>query len=214
MKPNTSRPFRAPIVLGLLLSTAGAVKTGAAGGSMWREELTASLLGDNRARKVGDLVTVVVQESNEANKANNTKTAKKTGINASISSFLFGAAQDRFLTRGGKYPAMQMNSDNSFDGGGSIANSERINTRIAVRVAEQLPNGNLVLEGRRSTMVAGEQQEAILRGVVRQEDIRPDNTVFSYNVADANLKFVSKGTVSDSQRRGWFTRIFEKVTPF
>jgi flagellar L-ring protein precursor FlgH len=214
MKPNTSRPLRTPIVLGLLLSTAGVVKTGAAGGSMWREELTASLLGDTRARKVGDLVTVVVQESNEANKANNTKTAKKTGINASISSFLFGAAQDRFLTRGGKYPAMQMNSDNSFDGGGSIANSERINTRIAVRVAEQLPNGNLVLEGRRSTMVAGEQQEAILRGVVRQEDIQPDNTVFSYNVADANLKFVSKGTVSDSQKRGWFTRIFEKVTPF
>jgi flagellar L-ring protein precursor FlgH len=214
MKPNTSRPLRTPIVLGLLLSAAGVVKTGAAGGSMWREELTASLLGDTRARKVGDLVTVVVQESNEANKANNTKTAKKTGINASISSFLFGAAQDRFLTRGGKYPAMQMNSDNSFDGGGSIANSERINTRIAVRVAEQLPNGNLVLEGRRSTMVAGEQQEAILRGVVRQEDIQPDNTVFSYNVADANLKFVSKGTVSDSQKRGWFTRIFEKVTPF
>jgi flagellar L-ring protein precursor FlgH len=50
--------------------------------------------------------------------------------------------------------------------------------------------------------------------VVRQEDIQPDNTVFSYNVADANLKFVSKGTVSDSQKRGWFTRIFEKVTPF
>ncbi len=181
---------------------------------MWREDLAPSLLGDTRARKVGDLVTVVVQESNEANKANNTKTAKKTGINASISSFLFGAAQDRFLTRGGKYPAMQMNSDNSFDGGGSIANSERINTRIAVRVAEQLPNGNLVLEGRRSTMVAGEQQEAILRGVVRQEDIQPDNTVFSYNVADANLKFVSKGTVTDSQKRGWFTKIFEKVTPF
>lgn len=214
MKTNPFRPIRTQIVLGLLLSTATVLKTGAAGGSMWREDLAPSLLGDTRARKVGDLVTVVVQESNEANKANNTKTAKKTGINASISSFLFGAAQDRFLTRGGKYPAMQMNSDNSFDGGGSIANSERINTRIAVRVAEQLPNGNLVLEGRRSTMVAGEQQEAILRGVVRQEDIQPDNTVFSYNVADANLKFVSKGTVSDSQKRGWFTKIFEKVTPF
>jgi flagellar L-ring protein precursor FlgH len=109
---------------------------------------------------------------------------------------------------------MQMNSENTFDGGGSINNSERINARIAVRVTEVLPNGHLVLEGRRQTVVAGEQQEAILRGVVRQEDIQPNNTVPSSTIADATIKFVSRGTVSDSQRRGWFTRVFQAITPF
>lgn len=209
--PNIGSGFRGALLLSAILSLP---QSHAGNGSLWKPETGNLLLSDNRARRVGDIVTVVVQESNEAAKANNTKTSKKTGINASISSFLFGAAQDRFLTRGGKYPAMAMNSDNSFDGGGTIANSERINARIAVRVVEVLPNGNLTLEGRRSTMVAGEQQEAILRGIIRQEDLQPDNSVFSYNVADANLKFVSKGTVSDSQKRGWFTKIFEKVTPF
>lgn len=208
---NFGTGFRGALLLAAILPLP---LSHAGNGSLWKPETGNLLLSDNRARRVGDIVTVVVQESNEAAKANNTKTSKKTGINASISSFLFGAAQDRFLTRGGKYPAMAMNSDNSFDGGGTIANSERINARIAVRVVEVLPNGNLTLEGRRSTMVAGEQQEAILRGIIRQEDLQPDNSVFSYNVADANLKFVSKGTVSDSQRRGWFTKIFEKVTPF
>lgn len=209
--PKTAAAIRGALWAATVLAAPVLV---AGNGSLWKPETGSLLLSDNRARRIGDIVTVVVQESNEAAKANNTKTSKKTGINASISSFLFGAAQDRFLTRGGKYPAMAMNSDNSFDGGGTIANSERINARIAVRVVEVLPNGNLTLEGRRSTMVAGEQQEAILRGVIRQEDLQPDNSVFSYNVADANLKFVSKGTVSDSQKRGWFTKIFEKVTPF
>jgi flagellar L-ring protein precursor FlgH len=86
--------------------------------------------------------------------------------------------------------------------------------REAVRVTEVLPNGHMMLEGRRMTLVGGEEQEAVLRGVVRQEDIQPGNTVLSYNVADASIKFVSKGSVTDSQRRGWFTRAFDKITPF
>ena len=192
----------------------GAVSVSAANGSLWSESSARLLLADNRARNVGDILTIVVDENNESAKQNNTKTAKKTGISASISSFLFGAAQDGFLTRGGKYPSMDMKSDKSFEGGGTINNSERITARIAVRVTEVLPNGHMMLEGRRMTLVGGEEQEAVLRGVVRQEDIQPGNTVLSYNVADASIKFVSKGTVTDSQRRGWFTRAFDKITPF
>jgi flagellar L-ring protein precursor FlgH len=163
---------------------------------------------------IRDILTIVVEETNESAKQNNTKTAKKTGISASISSFLFGAGQDGFLTRGGKYPSMDMKSDKSFEGGGTINNSERITARIAVRVTEVLPNGHMMLEGRRMTLVGGEEQQAVLRGLVRQEDIQPGNTVLSHNVADATIKFVSKGVVSDSQRRGWFTRAFDKITPF
>ena len=192
----------------------GAVSVSAANGSLWSESSARLLLADNRARNVGDILTIVVDENNESAKQNNTKTAKKTGISASISSFLFGAAQDGFLTRGGKYPSMDMKSDKSFEGGGTINNSERITARIAVRVTEVLPNGHMMLEGRRMTLVGGEEQEAVLRGVVRQEDIQPGNTVLSYNVADASIKFVSKGSVTDSQRRGWFTRAFDKITPF
>jgi flagellar L-ring protein precursor FlgH len=83
-----------------------------------------------------------------------------------------------------------------------------------VRVIDVLPNRNLVIEGTRETAFSGEQQTAILRGTVRPEDIAANNTIFSYNVADATIKFVSKGTISDNQRKGWFTKIWEKLTPF
>ena len=143
----------------------------AANGSLWTESSARLLLADNRARNVGDILTIVVEETNESAKQNNTKTAKKTGISASISSFLFGAGQDSFLSRGGKYPSMDMKSDKSFEGGGTINNSERITARIAVRVTEVLPNGHMILEGRRMTLVGGEEQQAVLRGLTKRQPI-------------------------------------------
>jgi flagellar L-ring protein FlgH len=53
-----------------------------------------------------------------------------------------------------------------------------------------------------------------LRGVVRSEDVAANNTVFSYNVSDATIQIISKGTITDTQRKGWFTRVWDKVTPF
>jgi len=77
-----------------------------------------------------------------------------------------------------------------------------------------LPNKNLVVEGKRQSSFSGESQDVILRGVVRPEDISAANTVFSYNIADASIKFISRGTVTDSQRKGWFTKIWDKLSPF
>jgi flagellar L-ring protein precursor FlgH len=83
-----------------------------------------------------------------------------------------------------------------------------------VRVIDVLPNQNLVIEGKRQTSFGGETQDIILRGIVRPADITANNTVFSYNVADATIKFSGKGAVSETQRKGWFTRVWEKLTPF
>jgi flagellar L-ring protein precursor FlgH len=111
-------------------------------------------------------------------------------------------------------PAMKFGGSQNFDGGGKINNSERITARIAVRVVDLLPNGNLIIEGRRETLVSSEKQETIIRGTVRGEDVAANNTVFSYNVADASIRFMSKGTITDNTRKGWLFRIWEKVTPF
>jgi flagellar L-ring protein precursor FlgH len=118
------------------------------------------------------------------------------------------------LTKKGKLPALKLESANEFTGGGSINSSEKIVTRIAVRVVDVLPNRNLVLEGTRQTHFSGETQDVVLRGMVRPEDIAANNTVFSYNIADATIKFVSKGTVTNSQRKGWFGRVWDRITPF
>ena len=109
---------------------------------------------------------------------------------------------------------MKFSAKSDFEGGGTINNSERIIARIAVQVVDVLPNHNLVIEGRRNTAFAGETQDAVLRGIVRTADITSANTVFSYNVADASIKFISKGSVSNVQKKGWFTRAWDKISPF
>jgi len=86
--------------------------------------------------------------------------------------------------------------------------------KIAVRIMDVLPNGNLVVEGKRETAFSGEHQTIVLRGLVRPDDIDSDNTVRSFNVADASIQIIGKGAVSDTQNKGWFTRIWDKLNPF
>lgn len=182
--------------------------------SLWKADSSRAIVSDKRARATGDLLTILVQENNTASKDNSTKTAKSSAIDASISSFLYSPTASGFLTKGGQLPALKLNSSQDFDGGGKISNSEKITARITVRVVDVLPNNNLVIEGRRTTSFAGETQDAVLRGVVRPEDIAPNNTLYSYSIADATIKYVSTGAITDNQRKGWFTKIWEKVTPF
>jgi flagellar L-ring protein precursor FlgH len=194
----------------LLLAAAGAARAG----SLWPESETQSMSADKKAHAVGDILTIVVQESSTASKDNSTQTAKKSSLDASIATFLYSPAASGLLTHGGQLPAMKTSSQHDFSGGGSINNAEKIVAKIPVRVVDVLPNHNLVIEGSRETAFANEHQQVVLRGVVRREDIAANNTVFSYNVADATIKFINKGAVSDTQNKGWFTRLWDKVTPF
>ena len=184
------------------------------GQSLWKKESSRSMVADKRATSVGDILTIVVQENNTASKDQNTSTSKSSGIDAAIQSFLYSPDASKLLTHNGKMPAITINASQDFEGGGKISNAERVTARIAVRVIDVLPNENLVVEGTKQIAFSGETQDAVLRGVVRSEDVLANNTVFSYNVADATIKYISKGTVSDNQRKGWFTKIWEKITPF
>jgi flagellar L-ring protein precursor FlgH len=183
-------------------------------GSLWKTDESHSMFADKKAHAVGDVLTILVQENNAASKQNNTSTSKQAAVDASIASFLYGPTASGLLTKKGKYPALKFNAKSDFDGGGQINNSEKITARLAVRVIDVLPNGNLVVEGRRQTAFSGEKQDATLRGTVRADDILANNTVYSYNMADATIQFESKGAITDSQRKGWFTRIWDKISPF
>lgn len=192
----------------------GAVGAQAGTGSLWKPGSSRSMFADKRARAVGDIITVLVQESNSASKENSTKTSKSSSVDAGLDTIFYSPAVSKLFTKGGEMPAMKFGGSQSFDGGGKINNSERITARIAVRVIDVQPNGNMIIEGRRETFVSGEKQEAILRGIIRSEDIAANNTVLSYNITDASIKFTSKGTITDNQRKGWLHRTWEKVTPF
>lgn len=188
--------------------------TNALGQSFWKAEKVSSMFSDKRANAVGDVLTILVQENNTASKDNSIKTAKNTSIDAALATFLYSPAASGLLTKSGEMPAIKANSKTDFDAGGKINNTEKITARIAVRVVDVLPNGNLVIEGRRTITFARETQDAVLRGVVRAEDITANNNVYSFNIADATIKYTGQGAVSETTRKGWFTRLWDFLTPF
>jgi flagellar L-ring protein precursor FlgH len=178
--------------------------------SLWRDDTSRAMFADKRAAGVGDILTIIVQETSSQVKNNETKTEKNSSWTAAISSMLFpgwGAVK-------GSMPAVSYNSDLKHDGSGAINNSQTMVAQVAVKVVDVLPNHNLVIEGRRETSFSGERQTIVLHGIVRPEDVSSANTVLSYNVADASIQIDGKGTVTDAQRKGWFTRILDKVIPF
>ena len=202
------------LALALLGLPCGLVSAGQ--GSLWTDSSAQprSMFADKKAHSIGDIVTIVIQENNGATRNNNTTTSKKNSVDASIASFLYSPGASSLLTKGGVLPALKYSQDNEFNGGGQINNSETINAQLSVRVIDVLPNGNLVIEGHRQTSFAGEKQDAILRGIVRADDVTPVNTVLSSQVADATIQFVNNGAITDNQRRGWFTTLWNKLTPF
>jgi flagellar L-ring protein precursor FlgH len=182
--------------------------------SLWHDDASRSMFADKRASAIGDIITIIVSENSTASKNNETKTEKQSSLTAAITSFLYPQSAGGLLAHKGQMPAMSYNSDAKHDGSGNISDSETVVAKIAVRIVDVLPNRNLVVEGKRETAFSGEHQTIVLRGVVRADDVATDNTVYSYNVADATIQIIGKGTVSDSQNKGWFTRIWDKLNPF
>jgi flagellar L-ring protein precursor FlgH len=182
--------------------------------SLWRDDISRPMFCDKRGMNIGDILTIVVQENSTANKNNATTTERQSSLSAAITSFLYRPGASGLLTKGGQLPALAYNSDHKHAGTGVINDSESIVAQVAVRIVDVLPNGNFVIEGKRQTSFSGEQQTIILRGVVRSDDVASNNTVLSYNVADATIQIIGKGTVTDSQNKGWFNRLWDKINPF
>lgn len=201
-----------PTILGLVLMTATLCNLSA--DSLWNQGASRNMCGDKKAQAVGDILTILIQENNGATRANNTTTTKKASLNAAIASILYSPTTSGLLTKKGALPAINYTSDAEFNGGGSINNAETITAQVSVKVVDVLPNGNMVVEGQLHTAFSGEKQDAIVRGTVRPDDVMANNTLYSYNIADATIQFMSKGTITDAQRKGWWTRIWDKLSPF
>ena len=207
-------PF-SPMLTGLVALAFGTAPI-ASGGSLWTKKGAdeSAMVSDMRAQQIGDILTVVVQETASAQSSRRTKTDKSASTKASIDKFFYSPEGSDFLTRNGVMPGLDLGGSNDFTGGGQITNSQSIVARAAVTVIDLLPNGNLVIEGSRLVSFSGEKQYAVLRGVVRPQDIANGNSVLSSSIADARVEFISQGAISVSQKKGWWTRFYDAVNPF
>jgi flagellar L-ring protein precursor FlgH len=200
--------------LSLVLSLAAL--TPAFADSLWTSPANSehSMYADHKASRTGDILTVVISESVAQQSSQSTKSNKSSSIDAGISQFIYPPAISGLATKGGVLPATKMAAKNDFAGGGQISNTQSLSGRAAVLVTDVLPNGNLVIEGVRVITFSGETQYVVLHGLVRADDVTSANTVDSTNVADVRLEFITEGALTDAQKRGWLTKIYDTLRPY
>jgi len=185
----------------------------AKGGSVWHGQLT-SLFSDQRARYVGDILTVKITEISQASESATTDTSRKSQTVGQITGLL---GLENHQTGPLKNMPNLISSNmpnNDFSGAGATTRTGSLSATITVRVMEVLPNGNLAIEGKREIYVNNEEKEILLQGIVRPRDIAFDNSVLSTQVADAKVKYTGIGVVAEKQRPGWGQRVLDYLWPF
>jgi flagellar L-ring protein precursor FlgH len=181
--------------------------------SLWRNG-SRSFFKDQRAHQIGDLLTVTVNITDQANFANETQRSRTatedSGITAFLGSSLLGQKAQSVLP--GRF--LTADSASGTDGKGSIVRQETLQTNIAAVVTQLLPNGNLVVEGRQEIRVNYEKRELIVAGIVRPEDIQSDNTIDSSKIAQARIAYGGHGEISDLQQPRYGSQVMDVLLPF
>lgn len=182
-------------------------------GSVWQGQLT-GLFSDQRAKYVGDIVTVKIVEVSQASESATTDTARKSQTTAGIAS-LFGLENHQNGPWSNTSSLISSETPkNDFSGSGATTRTGSLSATITARVMDVLPNGNLAVEGKREIYVNNEKKEILLQGIVRPRDIAYDNSILSTQIADAKVIYTGIGVVAEKQRPGWGQRLFDYVWPF
>jgi flagellar L-ring protein precursor FlgH len=182
--------------------------------SLWTSPTNSerSMYADHKASRKGDILTVVISEQVAQSSSQSKKSGKSSSVDASVTSFLFpGSGMGKHK---GQLPVTGLSAKNDFSGSGEVSNTQSLTGRAAVLVADVLPNGNLVIEGARVITFSGETQSVVLHGIVRADDVATDNTVTSTNIADVRVEFISEGELTDAQKRGWLTKLVDRLRPY
>lgn len=198
------------------------IKDSSTEGSLWTSR--ASLFEDKKARRVNDLVTIIINESTSAQKKASSAASRDSSSNYGLDNFL-GMNTDfniqtipliNGLYRGENVfsPTVKGSAKSDFKGDGNTARTGTITGTITAKVVEVLPNGNLVIESRKEIFVNNEKEILVLRGIIRPDDISQNNTILSQYVADAQIFLVGEGTIGDKQSQGWLVRFLDKIWPF
>jgi flagellar L-ring protein precursor FlgH len=183
-------------------------------GSLWTGQ-QGGLFYDNKARNVGDIVTVAIFERASASKEANTATSRDSSASAGIDR-LFGLEKNIGTINSTINPSRLVDAtyQSDFEGSGITSRREDLVATLTAQVMEVQSNGNLSISGSKTVTVNREQQLIRLSGIVRQSDISPQNIVDSKNILDARIVYTGKGVISDKQGQGWLVRILDNVWPF
>ncbi|MEW6519952.1 MAG: flagellar basal body L-ring protein FlgH [Thermodesulfobacteriota bacterium] len=184
-------------------------------GSLYSEQAL-DLYKDSRACRVGDILTVEIVETSNGSKYARTKTERESSVAAGITQF-FGF--EKWLSS--KNPnfipsdkSLEVDLQNDFEGKGTTERNSTVTATLSARVIDVTLEGNLVIQGYREVRVNNETQYIILSGLVRPQDVSPDNSIQSTNIADARIEYSGVGVLNDKQQPGWLARGLDIIWPF
>lgn len=166
------------------------------------------LTSDTTARGIGDLLTVIISEKQVIKNKEQTQLSKELETDASIQNFDF--LQNAF----GTLPAVKASSSRDFSSDGKYDKEGAFQTRLSVLVIDVMPNGNLVIEGRRNVQTDRETKTIRVTGVVRPFDVTASNTVLSELIANASIAYEGEGPLTRNSNRGWLSELIDFVWPF
>ncbi|WP_137175210.1 flagellar basal body L-ring protein FlgH [Massilia sp. HP4] len=167
---------------------------------------TVSLTSDSRAYRVGDAVTVILQETTQASKRAGTSISKGSSIGISPLAAL-GKVYDK--------AAVDITAERDFQGDATSTQQNALSGSLTVIVQEVLPNGLLRVAGEKNLMLNQGEEFVRLKGFVRSADVDADNRVSSLRVANARIAYSARGALADANQPGWLTRFFNSpLMPF
>lgn len=183
--------------------------------SLWRSGSRA-FFRDQRAARIGDILTVLINVADSAKVNNSTKRSRSNSESAGVNN-LFG--YESYL--GKVFPdavdntsLADLSSDGSSAGEGSVDRKETIDLTVAAVVTQVLPNGNLVIAGRQQVRVNYEVRDLLVSGIVRPEDISNTNSVQHTQIAEARISYGGEGQISDMQQPRYGQQLFDIIMPF
>jgi flagellar L-ring protein precursor FlgH len=203
------------------LPATAAAKTPEGKGSLWVDDRpSAVLFADARALHVNDVVVVRVEENADARRTTDMDIARDAANDANIAAFLSvfndKKPSSKLKTWGDIVKGVDLNTtaSTSFKNAGSTGRSEKLSATVPALVRQELPNGNLFIEGHRVVLVNSEEHHFYVSGVIRRFDIDGENSIKSSMIADAEIEFTGRGILSDNQRQGVVQRYFGWIWPF
>ncbi len=168
------------------------------GASLWNDG-SGNLVNDHKAAFVGDIITINVSDSTTATQKASTTLKQEEKMESTAGTGVIG----QFIE------AFGIESSDEYKGNGSTSSSGSLTTTVTAEVVEVMPNGNLVIEAKKSQVVNNETQYVILSGTVRPEDITRDNVVASTKIANLNINYRGKGATASRQKQGILNKLFD-----
>lgn len=184
-------------------------------GSLFRGNVAIQLYSDRKAMRVGDIITVILQERTSSSKSSKIGMLKNNDIDILSTPGAEGTLLGIQPTRGALGLGTNLTSEREFTGESDADQSNRLSGNISVTVVNVFPNGTLVIRGEKWMKLNRGDEYIRISGLVRPDDVSPDNTVSSNKIANARIAYSGEGNFANSQKMGWLGQFFNSpLWPF